>query len=214
MNALLTALDMIPATPGPSFFVWLRDERGFLDSYVTGGDWRHYTPAKLLELVKAAHPSRPVTWCDWAERPGDFTISGACLLVWCAGEKGTPIHVAEGRQKSSVEKYRKPKRLDLQHATALDVATHFLDQDWRDDSGLRGIVARDRRSGGAPAPAPLVEAGPKCGCGIGHTLASYRALPLVSASDRTEGFTKIHDEAHTCTCGAVLHFTSTRLVGG
>ena len=90
MNALLRP-EMIDATPGPSFFVWLRDERGFLDSYVTGGDWKHYSEAKLLELVKAAHPSRPVTWCDWAERPGDFTISGACLLVVCAGEKGTPL---------------------------------------------------------------------------------------------------------------------------
>lgn len=210
MNTLLR-LDMIPATPGPSFFVWLRDERGFLDSYVTAGDWKHYAPAKLLELVKAAHPARNVTWCGWAERPGDFTISGACLLVACAGERGAPIP----ESKPMTERTKPEPHRDYMHATAADVADRF---DWRNDSGLRGIVARDDRGAfdavRALSSMPVDTEHVATCCGISHTRASYRALEMISATERTEGFTVLLDEQRQCTCcKGVIAVTSKRLLG-
>lgn len=160
--------------------------------------WPTLSPEKLLEVVKAAHPGLPIVSAKWAERPRDYTISDPVLLVSIPGTH--EVKVA-------------PKRVRKQKQR--------VEEDW--DAGGVGGTYKDRiwdavREGRAvtvvPAPvAVAVEPGPKCPCGIGHTFASYRALPMLAAAERTEGFTVILDESRTCACGEALHFTTKRLLG-
>lgn len=200
MNALLQPLEGIPSTSGPSFWVSIWDQTGPTRSYCTAGDWRHYSPEVLLQLARAAHPSLTILSAEWkpGREVGFFFEAPALVLT-------TP-----GTHEVARPKARKPRpkrEPDL---------SEFADygDDYSSHRQRHGYALVKEAMARPDAPAPTsVEPGPKCGCGVGHSLGSFRALPLLSASDRTEGFTAIHDESRRCVCSAPLHFTTRRLLG-
>ena len=162
--------------------------------------WRKFDAAKLMEIFKATHLQRTVLSCEWVARPQDYRfferdLGPDVVLVKVAGNVGSPLPVAP----SANEKFRRTPKVEQEEHWDAGSVRSYKDR-------LHGI-----RGSGVPAPVS-VEPGPKCGCGIGHTLGSYRALPLVSASDHQSGDVKIHDEARTCACGETLRLQTKRMV--
>lgn len=206
MNALLTLSAVAPSTR--SFWLMFADEVGMLPKHACfiQGDWHHLTNEKILGVLHAAYPQLTVTWCDWAERPRDFSISGDVLLVKVLGQNGTPPIEPKDR-RSSKEKYRKRRREAEEHWDADVEVRSYRDRLWdmtreHRDPGIAKLVALD---------ATPIDA--KC-CGISHTLGSFGALELLSVDDRDEGFTRIHEERRLCSrCKAPLTHVSKRLLG-
>lgn len=205
MNALLALSAVAPSTR--SFWLMFADEVGMRPEFtcVIGGDWSHFSNETLLGLLRAAYPSLTVTWCDWAERPRDFAINGPVLLAKVLGEKGIPPRDVKDR-RSSAEKYKRRRVEQEEHWDAGEVRS-YKGRIWD------GVHARRGAETQVAAPADTsIEVVVKC-CGIHHTRASYDSLELLGASDRTEGFTAIHEERRACgCCKAVLVVITKRLL--
>lgn len=233
MNALAFPVEF-RGTPGDitSTMVLFADNAGLLGQHTAFiGDLRarNLDSATLLQLVRAAWPALTILWCDWAERPSDFSrATNDVLLVKVPGEAGYSQPDMFERHAKAKRKHAATKAADLRRdrrsagtltASAADVADRFDHEvpslrEWRHDPGLKGLAKREQAKTvvAAPVADTSVEVVAKC-CGISHTRSSYAALELLGASDRTEGFTAIHEQRRACgCCGAVLVVITRRLL--
>jgi hypothetical protein len=235
MNALTLPPEGLPTNPGGAeVMVLFADERGLLGEFTRfiHSDITHLRGRVLLQLVKAAYPSRTILWAQWADSPRDFGLWNHVLLVKIPGERGyaQPGDDMVGRHQKALAKQKARKQADqrrerraagtLFEVSAADVADRFDHEvpslhEWRSDPGLKGLAKREQFKTVGDAPVETgTEVVAKC-CGIHHTAGSYRALELLGATDRTESFTAIHTERRSCSCcKAVLVVETKRLLGG
>ena len=136
--------------------------------------------------------------CSRCQRFTDLRLRALGNEMVCGG-----CFAAELTEREQAKMYRQAKRVEA--------------PEWDASENTR-VQRHDYWSHRAPAvaverAAPSTKCITTCKCGIGHTLGSYRALPLIGATDRTEGFTAIHDETRACICGPLM-VTTKRLLGG
>lgn len=199
MNALLKH-EGIAVTAGRSFWVMFTDESGLIPgSYITAGDWRHYDAATLLQLVKAAHPSRDVVAAKFVENPRDYAISSDVLLVSVPG-----THVVPAPPKPKKRKARRD-------AEDVEVERESYPLPSRSDRIWDAI--RSGRSESTPRPVDVSTEVVAEHCGISFTITTFRDLPLLDAKGWDEGFTHMHQEQRRCRCGSALTVTTKRLMG-
>lgn len=184
------------------FLLVLLDETGPKESTFITGDWRRLDIATVRQLVVAAWPSETVLAVEWADEPKVYSAHGDdVLLVRTPGTHEVTARSARRRRQAVRRQY------------ADDEATQ--DDCFRHEHGLDAL----RVSRLAPAPVVVRELDDQvvietCGCGARFTALAWEALELVSATDRSEGGTVIHEVSRACTCGAVRMVATKRLKGG
>src|SRR5690606_37610250 len=104
-GAPVSALTLLSAVAPAAASFWLvfADEVGMLPKHncIINGNWHHLTNETILGVLRATYPALTITWCDWAERPRDFTISDDVLLVKVLGENGIPPRDAPAKRHKS-----------------------------------------------------------------------------------------------------------------